>query len=176
MNWWSIFGDLSNVVATALAAYSIYITIKEQKIIRENEKNKIIIEQNLNWYNEVVIKDIIKKLSLFIDKSEQALDECRTSEKDLIEENLNNAYNCIKDNYRILYASIFVLRVFSDPLYHKCNASVQKMLDFYSDTINKAIENKHLYNNSNEQNIQEERVKMIKQLYLYKSDFVCIDG
>lgn len=175
MKWWELVGNLSNVIAVALAAYSIYITIKEQKSIRKNEKNKTIIDQNLNWYNEVVINDIIKKLSCFIDRSEQILDGCKASEKDLLEKNLKNAYNSIKEDYKILNASIFVLKIFSDPLYHHCNDCVQKILDLYSETINKAIEKKYLYNNSNGQQIQNERVEMIKQLYMYIRNLVYID-
>ena len=60
MSFWSICGDLSNVVATGLAALSIGLTLADRRKERKHERNRNIVEQKLLWYNEVVLKDIIK--------------------------------------------------------------------------------------------------------------------
>ena len=64
MNGWTIIGNLSNVVAAGMAVFSICITIKEQKNIRKNYRIKTMEEQDLNWYNTVVLEDFVDRKSV----------------------------------------------------------------------------------------------------------------
>lgn len=172
MSWWTIIGDISNVIATALAAFSIYITVKEQKASRKNDIVKTKAEQDLNWYNTVVLEDIVRSLTIFIDESEQAVDRCKKVENaDILEHELKVIYHDIKENFKSLATRVQLLKIFSQSLYRKCNESLQKILDLYSEIINEALSKKHLHN-KRERDIQDERIKMIKELYLFKETFI----
>ena len=170
MNW-TIIGDISNLFATAFAAFSIFITIREQKESRKKEKERTITEQNLNWYNEVALNDIVKNLSLFINEAENILDLCKNTEHTLLDIELQNAYTHINENFKSLSTKALLLRIFSYPLYQQCNESIQKIFDLYSETINDAASKKY-FSSKNGRNIQEEYISIISKLYLYKSNFV----
>ena len=172
MNGWTILGNLSNAVAAGLAAFSIYITIKEQKNIRKNDRIKTIEEQDLNWYNTVVLEDFGKQLTGFINESEMILEHCKkVDDKDVLVRELENAYNCIKEKFKALSTRALLLKIFSDSLYRRCDESMQKILDLYCEIINEVAVKKY-WQNRRERDIQDERVKMIKQLYLFKSNFI----
>lgn len=162
---------IANVVATALAAYSIRLTVREQKNIRENEKVKFYIEQDLNWYNTVALNDIVLGLNLFIDKTEQELDLCEKGSRDFLEDELKKVFERIREDYKSLSIKISQLEVFSIKLYRKCNNSLSAIFDFYSEVINDALVKKYFYNRR-EVSIQNERIKIIKELYFYKGEFI----
>lgn len=110
MSFLDVCGDISNVVATALAALSIYFTCKEQKRVREYEKNKDVVEQKLLWYNEVVLKDIIAYLNDFVDDTNRQLEHCKLkADKNTIEDELKSVYNLMKDRYKSLKEKIFFM-------------------------------------------------------------------
>lgn len=172
MNAWSVVGNLSNAVAAALAAFSIYITLKEHREARENDITKTRAEQDLNWYNAVVLDDIIRSLNTYIDETEYALDKCRkTSNKDSMERELRMIYDDLKERHKSLVARVQLLKVFSLSLYQECDKPLQQILDWYSEVINEALDKKYLYNRW-ERDIQNERVEIIKKLYLFKGKFI----
>ncbi len=172
MNGWTIIGNLSNVVAAGMAVFSICITIKEQKNIRKNYRIKTMEEQDLNWYNTVVLEDFVKQLVIFMDESELILEHCkRTGDKDSLERELEMTYNCIKEKFKALSARALLLKIFSDSLYRSCDESLQKILDLYCEIINEVTAKKY-WQNRRERDIQDERVKMIRELYLFKSSFI----
>ncbi|MCI9202460.1 MAG: hypothetical protein HFI98_11990 [Lachnospiraceae bacterium] len=171
MNW-TIIGEVSNLITAALAAFSIFITINEQKQARTNQKKQTLTEQNLNWYNEVVLNDIVKNLTLFINEAENAIDKCKNvSSSGLFVQELENAYNNIKEHYRSLSSKICLLSIFDKSLYQSCDDSLQEIFELYSETINEAASKKFLFYKKG-RNIQEEYINIIEKLYSYKSNFV----
>lgn len=172
MSFLDVCGDISNVVATALAALSIYFTCREQKRVREYEKNKDVVEQKLLWYNEVVLKDIIAYLNDFVDDTNRQLEHCKLkADKNTIEDELKSVYNLMKDRYKSLKEKIFFLKTFSQELYMKCDDSLQVIYDTYSDIINQAIEKKRItYIDSYV--IQKSKGEIFSTLYEWANNFV----
>ena len=169
MNW-TVIVEVSNLITAALAAFSIFITIQEQRRARTNQKRQTITEQNLNWYNEVVLNDVVKNLSLFINEAENIIDKCKDlSKSGLFVTELENAYDKIKDNFRSLSSKIYILIIFDKALYQDCDDSLQQIFELYSETINEAAAKKILLKR---RNIQEEYIKIIEKLYSYKSNFI----
>lgn len=172
MNFWDICGDVSNVIATGLAALSIYITVAEQKKMRIHEKNRNIIEQKLLWYNEVVLGDIIKNLNEFVDGARKQLEHCKGREDKIsIEIELEEIYSSINDQFKSVKEKIYFLRTFSGALYRECDDKLQIIFDIYSDTINESIQRKRIsYLNSYE--IQRNKGDIFSALYKWANDFV----
>ena len=100
------------------------------------------------------------------------LEHCKkVDDKDVLVRELENAYNCIKEKFKALSTRALLLKIFSDSLYRRCDESMQKILDLYCEIINEVAVKKY-WQNRRERDIQDERVKMIKQLYLFKSNFI----
>lgn len=172
MSFWDICGDVSNVVATGLAALSIYFTIVEQKNARKHEKNKNIMEQKLFWYNEVVLNDIIKALNEFADNARKQLEHCKEQEdRNTIEKELKEIYSLINDQYKSVREKIYFLRTFSMPLYRECDEKLQVIFDIYSNVINKAIQKKHILH-INTYEIQRNKGEIFSALYEWANNFV----
>lgn len=172
MNFWDVCGDLSNVIATGLAAISIYLTFAEQKKARENEKNRNVVEQKLLWYNEVVLNDIIKSLNEFVDETRRQLDNVKGYEDEAtVEKELKEIYSIINDKIKSVREKIYLLRTFSMSLYKECDNKLQIIFDLYSDAMNEAIQKKHRpYIKSYE--IQKNKGDIFSALYKWANDFV----
>lgn len=172
MNILDICGDLSNVIATGLAAFSICLTVTERKKAREHEKNRNIMEQKLLWYNEVVLNDIIKSLNEFVDEARKQLDNVKGQKEEIItEEVLKDIYNIMNDQFKSVREKIYILRTFSNSLYKECDNKLQIIFDLYSDAMNEAIQKKRKpYINSYE--IQRNKGDIFSALYIWANDFV----
>ena len=172
MSFWSICGDLSNVVATGLAALSIGLTLADRRKERKHERNRNIVEQKLHWYNEVVLKDIIKSLNEFVDGATRQLEHCKEhSDKNTIESDLKEIYSSINDRYKSVGERISFLRTFSMLLYRECDDKLQGIFDMYSDIINEAIQRKHIFY-INIYEIQRNKQAIFAALYKWANDFV----
>lgn len=172
MSFWDICGDVSNVVATGLAALSIYFAVVEQKRTREHEKNKNIMEQKLLWYNEVVLNDIIKDLNEFADNARKQLEHCKEhGDKTTIEKELKEIYSSISDQYKSVREKIYCLRTFSMPLYIECDEKLQGIFDTYSNVINEAIQKKYILH-VNTYEIQRNKGAIFSALYEWANSFV----
>lgn len=172
MSFWDICGDVSNVVATGLAALSIYFAVVEQKNTRKHEKNKNIVEQKLLWYNEVVLNDIIKGLNEFVDNARKQLEHCKEQEdKNTIEKELKEIYGSINDQYKSVREKIYFLRTFSMTLYRECDEKLQRIFDMYSNVINEAIQKKHILH-VNTYEIQRNKGAIFSALYEWANSFV----
>lgn len=172
MNFWDICGDLSNVIATALAAFSIFLAFAEQKKAREYEKNRNIVEQKLLWYNEVVLNDIIKSLNEFVDEARRRLDNVKGQEDDTTrEKDLEKIYIIINDQYKSVREKVYLLKTFSIPLYKECDDKLQNIFDLYSNAINEATQKKRPPNISFYE-IQRNKGDIFSALYKWANDFV----
>lgn len=172
MSFWDICGDISNVIATGLAALSIYFTVAEQKNARKHEKNRYIMEQKLLWYNEVVLNDVIKNLSEFIDESRRQLDNVKEQEdKTIIEKDLKEIYSTINDQFKSVREKIYLLRTFSTSLYIECDSRLQIIFDVYINAINEAIQKKRKPR-INPYQIQRNKGDIFSALYKWANDFV----
>ena len=161
MSFWSICGDLSNVVATGLAALSIGLTLADRRKERKHERNRNIVEQKLLWYNEVVL-----------DGATRQLEHCKEhSDKNTIESDLKEIYSSINDRYKSVGERISFLRTFSMLLYRECDDKLQGIFDMYSDIINEAIQRKHIFY-INIYEIQRNKQAIFAALYKWANDFV----
>lgn len=172
MNFWDICGDLSNVIATGLAALSIYLTIAEQKKSREHEKKRNVVGQKLLWYNEVVLDDLVKNLNEFVDGARRQLDNVKEQEdKAAIEQVLKEKYDIISDQFKSVKEKIYLLGTFSKQLWLECDNKLYIIYDLYSDAINEAIRKKcKPYIRSYE--IQKNKREIFSSLYKWANDFV----
>lgn len=169
MSCWSICGDFSNVIATGLAALSIWLTIKEQKKIHQREDNLQISQQKILWYNKVVLEDIIVQVNLFIDNTEKKIEKSKVEKVTLQE--WCKLYNGINRENQVLREKIMILNIFSKQLYNKTDLNLQSIFDEYSRYIDDISKNKGLgFLNKNE--IYKLRVIIIKELYNYGNDFL----
>lgn len=172
MSFWDICGDLSNVIATGLAALSIYLTVVERKNAREHEKNRNIMEQKLLWYNEVVLNDIIKSLNEFVDEARRQLDNVKGQEDEsATEKDLKEIYSKISDQFKSVREKLYLLKTFSMTLYKECDDKLQIIFDLYSNAMNEAIQKKRKpYINPYE--IQRNKGDIFSDLYKWANDFV----
>lgn len=172
MSFWDVCGNVANVIATALAAFSIYVSSREHRDIRKYETDRIVGQQKLLWYNEVALNDIVKQLDKCIENIEAKLKNIKNEkDKDGIEAKLQSAYNSLNEDYTVLSEKLFCLKIFQDSLYKQCDNSVQIIYDKYSEIINYAVERKHLLHISNYE-IHREKVKIIEALYRFGNEFM----
>ena len=169
MSFWSICGDFSNVIATGLAALSIWLTIKEQKKIHRREDNLQISQQKILWYNKVVLEDIIVQVNLFIDNTEKKIEKSKV-EKVTVQE-WRKLYNEINRENQVLREKIMILNIFSKQLYIKTDLNLQSIFDEYSRYIDDISKNKGLIF-LNKSEIYKLRVIIIEKLYNYGNDFL----
>ena len=172
MSVWDVCGDISNVIATGLAALSIYLSCKEHKNLQENEKNRMLLQQELLWYNEVVLNDIIKQLDKCIGNLEAKLEVLKEeNEKTVFEKKLKDAYDLFKEDFEILSEKLFSLKVFDRQLYNQCDDGIQKICDKYSDAINNSIAAKRIMFYS-KQEIHREKIKIVEALYAHGKNYM----
>lgn len=142
--WSGIIGSIANVIATALALVSICITIRENKQLRIDEREHRKLEQKLLWYNEIVLNNLIPAINHFVDGSREQLEHLYESQnKQTLEMELKQVYDNIKDEFKAI--NMYLLKSFSNDLYHSCDTKLQNILDQYSNIINEAQEKKRLY-------------------------------
>lgn len=167
-----ICGDISNVIATALAAVSIYLMCIEQKKARAHEKNRNIVEQKLLWYNEVVLNDIIKDMNEFVNEGRRQLEHCKLQNNpNLLEKDLKEIYCSLNNQFKSIKEKIFLLRTFSNFLYKTCDEKLQIIFDIYSNVINEAIKKKYIcYINDYE--IQKNKGDIFSALFKWANDFI----
>lgn len=176
MSFWEICGELSNVIATALAALSIYLTVKEQKETRKYEKYRNVVEQKLLWYNEVVLNDIIRNMNEFVEGTRKQLERCREkTDKTTIENELHEIYNSTNEKFKSVKEKIFLLKTFSQALYKECDDKLQEIFDIYSNVINDATRNKRI-SSINTYKIQMNKGEIFSALYKWANDFVETEG
>lgn len=168
MKWsliWDGLGALANLAATALAAFSIKITIHEQQQIRTDEKNKSIISQQMLWYNEIVLQDIIRELNVFIEHSNKIILDLY-NHKTPDDKNYENMYTDICEEYQIISERLFILKIFDYSLFWNCKKPLEAVLDNYYNII-ETLETKHYISRTEQSQIQKNKVEFITILYNY---------
>ena len=162
---WGMVGDISNVIATALAAYGIYITIREQKESREYDNDRLLLEQKFLWYNEMMLHEVVSGISELIEFSRGQMEQCKSnSNRECFESNLKQAYENIKNKTKDTEEKIYVLKIFSEKLYRNCHAGVQSIFDIYSTNINESQTSKYI-KYLDEYKIQQKKTELFKLLY-----------
>lgn len=162
-------GNLANVFAVGIAAWSTKIAVQSQKKIKEQEHRNAIKSQKLLWYNKIVLEDYWVILNNFINHSNTIIYKCRDIHADDLEKALNNAYIEINSDFRLLKEHFFSLKIFSYELYNNCDHSLQSINDAYSNMINKSLSKKILYTHDL-RNISELQLKITSFLYNYGMD------
>lgn len=172
---WSIWGDIANVLATGLAAFSIYLTVKEQKENRKIENSKRILDEKLHWYNEVVLNDLLKGLNSFIETSERNIELCKNNKDGTkLDEQLKKLFELIKAEQRVVGEKMYIINVFSPKLYKECYDLLQDIFDIYSEVINSSLGKRHLaYVPMNK--VYKDKIKIVEKLYHYAGSFASED-
>ena len=161
----SILGDVSNVVATGLAVFSLCLTWNENKTARKFNTEGMIKEQKFLWYNDIVLNNILKHLSHTLENTKKIVDDEKKGNNSFSEMDFCRIYRNIRDGFNPLREDIMILKVFSPSLYYKCKEKMEEILDIYSDAINKAASGKTSYIYINLSKIQKNRTEMIQLMY-----------
>lgn len=170
--WISVIGNVANMIATALAAFSIMLTIKMQKENNAEEKIKFKGSQHAEWYKEIVLNDILVSLNEFIESTNASLAQCSFGRGEDWEGELRRTYRDINDKYRILNGKFYIIRIFSSGLYNECDKNLQNIMDQYCEAINAASTKKYIQK-PNGQLIQKERIMIVEKLYKNVDTFYC---
>ena len=111
-----VIGEISNVIATAIAGFSVYLTIKEQKEARkeqkeareeqkearEYDKSRILLEQKFRWYNDLMLHEIISSVNEFIEYSQEQIQHLKNKNiKEFSEDEFKNVYQVIREKNKI---------------------------------------------------------------------------
>ena len=164
-NIWSVVGDISNVIATGLAAFGIYVTIREQREARKYDNNRILLEQKFMWYNELMLHEVVSSISELIEYSREQIEHCKVhSSRESLEADLKQAYERINNKTKFTEEKVHVLKIFSDNLYRKCHDGVQSIFDLFSTGINESQTKKYVVYIS-EYEVQRKKTEIFKLLY-----------
>ncbi|MGN0169704.1 MAG: hypothetical protein ACI39H_02960 [Lachnospiraceae bacterium] len=165
----NLVGNLANVFAVGIAAWSTKVAVQSQKQLREQENRNAMKGQILLWYNKIVLDDYLVRLNTFINHSNMVISNCRDVRANDFEKVLNDAYREINSDFRALKEHFFSLKLFSDRLYKDCDSSLQSINDVYSNVINKSLAKKRFCYYDLE-NIPKLQLKIISFLYDYGMD------
>lgn len=135
----NIAGNLANVLAVGIAAWSTCFTVKSHQQLKEQENRNANKTQSLLWYNKMALEDYWFRLDSFVNHSNTAIYRCEGDKGEKLEESLRCTYDDINDEFRELKEHLFFLKLFSVDLYRKCDSNLQKINDIYSTVINQSL-------------------------------------
>ncbi|MCM1179254.1 MAG: hypothetical protein NC347_03280 [Clostridium sp.] len=166
---WSLvlegLGNISNVAATGLAAYSIVITIKEYNRIKKTEQEQMLSAQQMLWYNEIALQDIVKALNVFIEHSNQTIHDI-SYDKPIDNEKGKILYSKIAEECSVINERLMGMKIFDYQLYRKCDRVLQEILDQYANIVESLVEKRYsLY--AELSSIQKCKVEIMAFLYEY---------
>ncbi len=170
--WAEIIGNISNVVATALAVFSIYLSVKENARSRRDEHDRRETEQRLLWYNEIALNNLIPAVNEFVNDSRERLEQLhKNQKKETIESELKEIYETINEEFKAI--NLYYLKIFSKELYQECDAKLQNIYDQYSIIIDEAQQRKYL-SRIRMTEIQKEREELFMLLCEWADQ--CVQG
>ena len=122
IDWMSIAniaGSLANVGAVYFAWKSIRITLADQKRLQSEEKDKTIVSQKMLWYNQVVLDDVIKQLTEFLEFADRHIREI-TGEVPLDNVAGQQLFKDIETESQMMAEKLMMVRIFNEELYQTC--------------------------------------------------------
>lgn len=128
--------SLAAVISTWLAYKNIQETNINCKADRERMKKQ-------EWYQQLVLVRLIPELDEFVAASNVSLEQCKGAGAGL-EENLKKSFEAIKRQKRHLESNMQSIKIFDVALQKQCFRYLEELFDLYSQTINKALEQKWL--------------------------------
>lgn len=175
----NVIGEISNVIATAIAGISVYLTVKEQKEVRKEQKeareeqkearkydkSRILLEQKFRWYNDLMLHEVISSVNEFIEYSQEQIQylKCK-SIKELSEDEFKTVYQTIKEKNKITKEKVFMVKLFSEDLCKECTKKLDDMFDLYSTVIDESQKRKYV-GYVDEYNIQKKKTEIFQLLY-----------
>ena len=135
----NIAGNIANVLAVGIAAWSTWFTVQSHKQLKEQENSNANKTQSLLWYNKMALEDYWLKIDTFVNRSNAAIYSCRENKGDELVESLRKVYDGINDEFRELKNHLFFLKLLSVKLYRDCDSKLQKINDIYSKVINQSL-------------------------------------
>lgn len=164
-------GSLANIGAVYFAWKSIQVTLAEQKRVRENEKNNVIISQRMLWYNQIVLEDVMKELTELLEHVNREIDGMITNTPldDIQGETL---FRIIEFEFQIMIEKIMVIKIFNKELYQTCKFLLETMLDLYTESVEKMMSVSTSVDNSVSK-VQQCKIEIFEKLYYYGNDMAC---
>ena len=167
----SLLGDFANVVAVIFAWLSISMTFKERKKDRDREDTRARKEQEMLWYNKIVLDGVVEDLKKYIIQSEKLLYQCKDVPKSELDVKMKEVYDIINNEFRLLCIKTEILKVFSLKVFLGSNKKLQEINDLYSEIINDSLSNGRISLLSL-RDIPKLNKELVKDLYVYGIDSV----
>lgn len=160
---WNAIGAVANAVAVVVAMISVIVTVHEQKRIRTDEKNKTSISQKMLWYNQLVLEDVMKRLTMALEHIDRIINE-QGIESELNDDDGQELYRKIEFEFQIVAETFMAIKIFNNSLYQDCKFLLDSILDDYSDIVT-TLTNSQLVENNKFSDVQNSRVEIMMKLY-----------
>jgi hypothetical protein len=134
---WSILGSLSNAVAAICAVAAIWVTIRNFKIDKEEQKEEKLSIKLSELYKQAVIDSMLKteeeKIRYMNDKLYKMSSDFN---KDIMEElsdyMISGTHECLLETE--------IVKLFSKELYQEIKKGTEQIFDEYGKIINKSMQ------------------------------------